>query len=344
MVVQRMNPVTKAHYYAQRAGWLAQGLALRSALGLVDRAGLEAIDRELVHQIRARFRKLLARDLENVERGVYPATLLTDMPSRRRLVPFLADVPAFRSRRERNGWSDLPEEVDARAYPPYYRRTFHWQTGGWLSKRSAHIYDIGVETLFLGSADVMRRQVIPHVAREVERHDRPLRILDVACGTGRFLGQLARALPDQRYAGLDLSAWYLHEARTELDHVRHLSLVEDNAESTCLADGSFDVLTSIYLFHELPPRARLAVLREMARLTAPGGLIVLMDAIQVVDHPELEPLLDGFPKAFHEPFFRSYIDADLAALATEAGLQVVETETWHVSKIVVARAPDRSRD
>lgn len=340
VVAQAVHPVTKARYYAQRAGWFAQGIALRTVLGILEPGERPQIDAETLQRVRERYRELLARDVANAEQGLYPPSLLTDMPSRRRLVPFIADVPTYRARRARNGWNDLPDDVDVRQYPPYYRRTFHWQTDGWFSRKSAHIYDVSVEVLFLGSADVMRRQMIPHLTRETERRGGgPLRVLDVACGTGRFIGQMARALPQHRYTGLDLSAWYLHEARNELDHVEHLSLVEANAESMTLRDDAFDISTSIYLFHELPPRARLEVLRELARVTAPGGLVLLMDAVQLVDHPELEPVLDGFHNAFHEPFFRSWIEADLAELATQAGLEVVATETWHVSKIVVARVP-----
>jgi len=333
-------PLTRARYMAQRAGWLAQGIALRTVLGLVSQEERPTIDEEVVRTVRARYRALMARDLENVEQGHYPASLLTDMPRRRTLLPFIADLPRARARRVRKGWNELPDEVDLRDYPPYYRRNFHWQTDGWFSRRSAQLYDFSVEVLFLGSADVIRRQLIPHVARETADKDgAPLRILDAACGTGRFLGQLARALPQHRYTGLDLSAWYLHEAREKLGHVAHLSLVEDNAEATALRDDTFDVTTSIYLLHELPPRARRAVLAELARVTAPGGLVLLMDAVQLVDHPELEPILDGFHRAFHEPFFRSWMDADLAALARDAGLQVERVETWHVSKLVVARVP-----
>ena len=331
-------PTTRARYYAQRFTWLAQGLALRGMLGLVE----EQADYppELIQGIRERYRELMERDLQNAAEGYYPRDLLFDMPSRRRLARFVADVPRSRKRRQTRAWRDLPSDVNTSAYPPYYRRTFHWQTDGWFSKHSASIYDVSVEVLFLGSADVMRRQAIPHLVRASRsRGDEPLRILDVACGTGRFLGQLARAMPDHRYTGLDLSAWYLQEAREQLAGVRHLSIVEHDAEQLPFIDASYDAMTCIYLFHELPPRARGQVLREMFRVLRPGGLCVLVDAIQLVDRPELEPVLDAFHKSFHEPFFRNYIEEDLAARATQAGFQVETVENWHVSKVVVARKP-----
>lgn len=339
MVAQSIHPVTRARYYAQRAGWLAQGVALRNLLGFMQGMEHPELDDSLLQSARERYRSLMQRDIQNVQEGWYPASLLVDMPSRRRLLPFMADVGRSRARRQANRWNDLPADVDVSDYPHYYRRNFHWQTDGWFSRQSARIYDLSVEVLFLGSADVMRRQVIPHVVREAHRLGRAPKVLDIACGTGRFVGQMAHALPEARYTALDLSAWYLQEARATLGHVEHLSLVESNAEEMPIRDGAFDITTSIYLFHELPPRARKAVLAEAARVTAPGGLVVLMDAVQLVDHPEYEPILDAFHGAFHEPFFRSWMEADLENLAREAGMEVVSTETWHVSKIVVARVP-----
>lgn len=335
----RPLPVTtRARYYAKRTGWLAQGLALRSMFRIAE--GRELIPPEVVHEVRSAYRALLDQDLRNAAEGLYPSELLFDMPSRRRLPEFLADLPRSRTRREQGGWNDLPDDVDVSAYPPYYRRTFHWQTDGWFSRRSARIYDLSVEVLFLGGADVMRRMAIPHIVRETRRRgDSPLRVLDVATGTGRFLGQLARALPQHRYTGLDLSAWYLHEAREHLSAVPHLSLLEGNAEDVPLRDGTVDVATSIFLFHELPPRARGAVLDEMARVLEPGGLAILIDAVQLCDRPELEPVLDSFHKSFHEPFFRSHIEEDLADRARAAGLVVEASEVWHVSRLVVARKP-----
>jgi ubiquinone/menaquinone biosynthesis C-methylase UbiE len=332
------HPTTRARYYAQRAAWLVQGLALSRLFGLIE--GREQVDTRIVQRVRAGYRDLLERDLENAAAGLYPTELLTDMPSRRRLPRFLADLPRSRARRRDNGWNDLPDEVDLREYPPYYRRTFHWQTDGWFSRHSARIYDLSVEVLFLGGAAAMRRMALPHLVRETARRGGgPLRVLDVATGTGRFLGQIARTLPQHRYTGLDLSAWYLAEAREHLDHVEHLSLLEGDAEDMPLREHTADLVTSVFLFHELPPRARGAVLDEIARVLAPGGLAVLVDAVQLRDAPELEPVLDGFHQNFHEPFFRSWIEDDLEARVEAAGLVVEASETWHVSKVVAARKP-----
>src|SRR5512132_3680726 len=65
------------------------------------------------------------------------------------------------------------------------------QTGGYLSERSAKLYDQQVEVLFIGSADAMRRQALVAIGAYVRRRrGLPLTYLDVACGTGRFMASV----------------------------------------------------------------------------------------------------------------------------------------------------------
>src|SRR4029079_18388025 len=121
----------------------------------------------LARELAARFEALMARDLANVEAGLYPRRLLFQMPvaTYARLLPaLLGDLPRVAERARRRDFRDLPAEVDLEVYPPYYRRNFHWQTDGYLSRRSAELYYLGVELLFGGTADVMRRQVIPPIS------------------------------------------------------------------------------------------------------------------------------------------------------------------------------------
>ena len=148
------------------------------------------------------------------QRGYYPRELLYQFPLLRylrQLPEALGDLPRFLWRSFTEQHDDLPAHVDRSRYPRYYLRTFHWQTDGWLSERSARLYDPSVEFLFGGTADTMRRMAIPPVVEALRGVARP-RVLDIACGTGRFLLQLSRALPQAKLYGLDLSAPYLAHA------------------------------------------------------------------------------------------------------------------------------------
>jgi ubiquinone/menaquinone biosynthesis C-methylase UbiE len=315
---------------------LATTRAVASAL-----VGGESPDPAAVVALRERYEALLARDLANVDEGLYPRSLLYQIPFARyaRTLPtFLVDLPGVLRRVRARDHGDLPGDVDLERYPPYFRRNFHWQSDGYLSCRSAELYDLTVELLFAGTADVMRRQVIPPVSRVVGDGARSdVRLLDVACGTGRTLAQIARAHPRLRLYGLDLSPYYLQVARRVLADVADVSLVADNAERLPFRSGYFDVVTSVFLFHELPRPARRAVLAEMHRVLRPGGLLVIEDSAQLGESGELAFFLGRFAAEFHEPFYRDYVRDDLAVAAADAGLRVESVEPHFVSKVVVAR-------
>jgi ubiquinone/menaquinone biosynthesis C-methylase UbiE len=292
-----------------------------------------------------RSKELHARDLQNVAHKLYPRELLFDLPVRRylRALPELVkDAPNVMRRMKSGNYKDIPP-VDKDRYPAYYRRNFHWQTDGYFSEHSAEVYELGVELLFRGTADVMRRQIIPPVTRHLRTRGGAagLRALDVACGTGRTLHQLRRTHPALRLDGIDLSPAYTDKARRRLrdagDH--GIALHEGNAEHLPFPDATFDVVTSVYLFHELPRNARRNVIREMLRVAKPGGLIVIEDSAQLAESSAIANALRAFPSEFHEPFYEDYLGDDLAGILVECGGTVEATEAHLVAKVVIAHRP-----
>jgi ubiquinone/menaquinone biosynthesis C-methylase UbiE len=331
-------------YRAQQWSFLVNATLLQETARLLTGTPRPPIPRETVGILRRRAAELFARDLQNVEEGLYPRELLFQIPVSeyaRAFPHLLLDTPRIVRRMRARAWKEIPP-VDTARYPRYYRRTFHWQTDGYLSDHSAQVYDLGVELLFRGTADVMRRQIIPPVTRWFRARGLPagrVRLLDVACGTGRALQQLAAAHPAMRFHGVDLSPFYVKAARARLAEVAEVSLLVENAERLPYVDGHFDVVTSVYLFHELPRQARRNVVREMFRVLRPGGLVVLEDSAQHGDSPEIADVLAGFPAQYHEPFYREYLDDDLASLLAEAGFAIESSEPHLVAKVVAARKP-----
>jgi ubiquinone/menaquinone biosynthesis C-methylase UbiE len=338
-----LGPLDRFAYRSQHVWLLLQATLMQEAARLVARMPRPKFSGAEIRAVLRRRSELHARDLANVEAGLYPRTLLFDIPIRRymRALPqLLCDTPHIVRRKRAGDFRDIPI-VDKERYPAYYRRTFHWQTDGYFSEHSAEIYELGVELLFRGTADVMRRQIIPPVTRFVrDTGGAPhLRLLDVACGTGRTLHQLAQAHPDLRFYGADLSPAYVRLARKRLAHVPEVALVVENAEMLPFADATFDVATSVYLFHELPRNTRRNVVRELFRVVRPGGLVVIEDSAQLTESAELAAALRAFPGEFHEPFYADYLEDDLAGLLREAGFAVESAEPQFVAKVVVARRP-----
>jgi ubiquinone/menaquinone biosynthesis C-methylase UbiE len=285
-----------------------------------------------------RHKILLEEDLANVRAGWYPRELLFEFPlgDFAKLIPYgMVEFPSIYLRRAKRAHDDLPDIENRDFYPDYYLRTFHWQSDGWMSDRSARLYDLSVEALFVGTAAIMRRMALPPLVSALRSIEQP-GILDVACGTGSFLAQVHRTLPRAKLTGIDLSPYYLKTAHEALSGVPGVTLVAENAERMPFGDGSFDAATSIFLFHELPKQARRNVLSEMHRVVRPGGLAVLCDSAQPNDSPELEYFMDMFPKLYHEPYFKSYVSDPLETALEESGFRVRSARPHFLSKVVVA--------
>lgn len=328
-------------YRSQHLSLLINATVMQEAARLVMRTRRPQIDPAELRALLRRRVALHARDLANVDAGLYPRELLFDIPFRRyaRALPRLVrDAPRVARRMKQGDFRDIPP-VDKERYPAYYRRTFHWQTDGYFSEHSAEVYELGVEILFRGTADVMRRQIIPPItelARAAGGAEH-VKLLDVACGTGRTLHQLWRAHPAMRLWGVDLSPAYVRTARRRLADVGEVTLAVENAERLPFADATFDAITSVYLFHELPRNARRNVVRELHRVVRPGGLVVIEDSAQLAESAEIEHVLRDFPRDFHEPFYDDYLEDDLAGLLREVGFDVTSVEPHLVAKVVVAR-------
>ncbi len=335
-MVSALDRLSYAARQTARVAWYAGHYAAgRKLLKPLPRPGFPVgpvPDRDaLTRDIRALFQC----EWQDVAAGLFPAPRALSIDPGdllRRSLLYFRDLPQVDARR--HGQSDeLPPGTQADGLPDYYRQNFHFQSDGWLSDRSAALYDTQVEVLFTGAADAMRRRALAPIARWMAgRSQRAVVGLDVGCGTGRLLAFLHEAWPGARFTGLDLSPPYLAEARRTVGRTARVKLVEGAAERLPHGDASLDLVVSSYLLHELPPDVRAAALREMARVLKPGGLLVIVDSIQKGDRPDWDGLLDLFPHHFHEPYYADYVGGRLED--TDLGLSLASSERAFLSKVV----------
>lgn len=313
------------------AHYLAARLLARDSFAAIEKP---AHDMPSLAAMAKAMRALFAQDWRNVEAGLYPmpVDLADEMRHALASARYLADVPRVARRQKRHGHDEV--KAKDKGLPRYYRQNFHYQTDGYLSDRSARLYEFQVEALFAGTADAMRRRAFVPLAKHLGARDAPV-LLDIGAGTGRFLSFVKSARPDWKAIALDLSEPYLKRARSSLRGKRGVEFVAAPAEAMPLPDASVDAAVSIFLFHELPPKVRAAAAKEIARVLKPGGIFVLADTIQYGDARDFDGLIDVFPSLLHEPYYSSYAKSDLDKLFGAAGLKRVETDIAYLTKVNV---------
>lgn len=286
---------------------------------------------------------LFLRDLANVETGIYPLPAdhdgtLPKLLARSRL--FFQDLPEVHRRRERHAIREVLNSGTHGKRPDYYLQNFHYQSDGWMTEESARRYDIQVEVLFRGTANAIRRQaLVPLHAVFAGRDQRRLRLIDVGCGTGRFLDFVKQAWPRLPALGIDMSEAYIAETRRHLRRWCWLELAVAKGEALPLPDNSQDAVTSIFMIHELPSEVRRGLFRECARVLKPGGRLVVLDSLQIGDEPRYDGMLELFPQNYHEPYYAGYIREDFGAIAKASGLHHIGDTKAFIAKVMVFDKP-----
>ena len=306
------------------------------------------LDQDLIKEVRRSMESLERIDWQEAEAGIYPKSQLFEAPwlewAKKYPLVWL-DLPQTWERRKKNKTREIPRNVKEEDYPKYYLQNFHHQTDGYLSSHSAEIYDLQVEILFNGTADSMRRRVLAPLKRGLKKFlskkEKRVKVLDIATGTGRTLQQIQSALPEVELYGIDLSGSYLKQASKYLSSRSGdlVQLTKGNAENMPYSSSSFQALTCVFLFHELPREARQNVLKECFRLLEPGGTLILADSIQIEDSPQFTPIMENFHKIFHEPYYRDYIIDDINLRLEESGFTSISSESHFMTKIWKANKP-----
>ena len=329
----------RAHYGSIRSS-LSKA---RKLLRRFAKHDLVSIDEQTRSALNARFDELLNLDFVNFRLGYYPRSLLFQMPwvvGPRLFSRFVSEVLNQRKKAATNQICEFDDCYQLENYPEYYRHNFHWQTNGYLSDNSAELYALSVEFLFMGLANVMRRQLLPDIVRYSRRTQLDnLRVLDVACGTGELLDQVHTTLPQAQLHGVDLSPAYVRCAKDKFSSLRDASMMVGNAEELPFRDDYFDIVTNVYLLHELPLDARRRALAEMLRVLKPGGILLIQDSLQNGDAPDLQTLLGRYGEEANEPYFDCYLADDVSNQLRNLGATVQRSFDCFVAKTVVAQKP-----
>ncbi len=134
-------------------------------------------------------------------------------------------------------------------------------------------YDLVNRVISLGIDQSWRRKTV-HALELAPSH----RVLDLATGTADLAIQVARSESSVTVVGLDPSAKMLDVGRAKLKRAsleRRIELVQGDAQALPFADATFDAVCIAFGIRNVPDRGR--ALREMARVTRPGGRVAILE-------------------------------------------------------------------
>jgi len=182
--------------------------------------------------------------------------------------------------------------------------------------RSRHIYATWFATIY-DAITWPARWLRSRVAR-LAGIQAGMRAIDVATGTGAQ----ARAFADAgaRVLAIDLSLRMLAIAVRKRHHP-DIDFVEADATALPAPDASFDVSCVSFALHEMPPGVRARVVAEMARVTRPGGTVVVVD-YALPRNRVWRWVVYHVVKTYEPAPYAGFVHADLVALLARSGISL----------------------
>jgi SAM-dependent methyltransferase len=181
-------------------------------------------------------------------------------------------------------------------------------------------------TLFSTAAPITNADALRMIV-EAARPGPDDTVLDVACGGGIVVCAFAPHV--HRATGMDVTPAMLDEAQ-RLAAEKGLANVEwqlGDVNSLPFEDGSFTIVVTRFSVHHFPDPA--AVLREMARVCAPGGRLVVVD-MYASQHPAKAAEFNRLERLRDPSHVRSLTLAELKGVFGEAGLPEPEASFYEL--------------
>jgi ubiquinone/menaquinone biosynthesis C-methylase UbiE len=140
-----------------------------------------------------------------------------------------------------------------------------------------------------GAFEVQRLVAVDLPLLTGRRDPKTLRLLEIGCGAGRMTRHLAAMFGE--VVGVDVSGQMIHQARERLAEIGNVQLYETSGvDFPMLADESFDLILSAYVFQHVPSAAVIrSNLDDAWRTLKPGGVFRFQtNAITAFHFDELE--------------------------------------------------------
>ena len=184
--------------------------------------------------------------------------------------------------------------------------------------------------------------VLPRLPALDARLSTGARVLDLGCGAGWAIVELAERFPASRVDGADIEPRSVELAS---ERIARRGLADRCAARLLGPDGltdveRYDVITTFLVVHEIGPEIKDGVLAAAARALAPGGSLVIFDEA----YPDTDEAMRTMPSRFtavaqwFESTWGNRIDTaeELRARVARAGLRLTDETTFSRFTILVA--------
>jgi SAM-dependent methyltransferase len=123
------------------------------------------------------------------------------------------------------------------------------------------------------------RKLLPELPGLKGKLDAGGTVLEVGCGEGRHLIQLAKVFPNARCVGVDIDPTGMKQARAAFAAAGLGDRIELVAGQIgdAVADASVDAVVMIEVLHEIAPGIRQTVIDDCGRALAPDGWLLIVD-------------------------------------------------------------------
>ncbi len=172
----------------------------------------------------------------------------------------------------------------------------------------------------------LSRQIIDGISSRVTIPDGGLG-LDVGCGSGALTIACAKNNPGAEMIGID--RWGkeyasfnkpLCENNASAEGVTNVSFRQGNALKLDFPDETFDLVTSNYVYHNIPSKDRQAILLETLRTLKKGGMFAIHDIFSKSKYGDMQIFVQQLKNAGYE---------EVELIDTSSGLFMTKKEgTW----------------
>jgi SAM-dependent methyltransferase len=221
-------------------------------------------------------------------------------------------------------------------YPDYAQVEIHIQPGGYTKNELAGLYyDYGTSVFFGdgGKDDVLHKKHAANCA--VPKDGKVTRILDLATSIGQLACEMKKRFPAAEVHGIDISSAMLRYAHWRaLEQNTEIHFSQMPTEDMDFEAGSFDLVTSHLLFHEIPLEVIKKTLGEIRRVLRPGGTYVMFDfptaTPQSPGYGSFAGLMDAADNG--EPYAYGFVTCGIEGLLEQAGLKLRSHDPAEIAK------------